>query len=93
MSRLLCALIQLAALTALLCPPPALADAASPLPGASAVAACAPHAIGGDRDAHGCIASAGYVWCARTASCERPWELAKAEGFETEDFARNCATP
>lgn len=37
---------------------------------------------GGDRDAHGCIASAGYSWCPRTQQCERPWELAEQHGFE-----------
>ncbi len=38
--------------------------------------------IGGDKDAHGCIGSAGYKWCAKTNRCERPWELAKKEKFE-----------
>ncbi len=33
--------------------------------------------VGSDRDSHGCIGSAGYTWCARTQSCERPWELAR----------------
>ena len=42
--------------------------AASPMPGS-------------DRDAHGCIPSAGYAWCTRTKHCERPWELAEAKGF------------
>jgi predicted amidohydrolase YtcJ len=38
---------------------------------------------GGDRDTHGCIASAGYRWCTRTkSSCERPWDLAAKKGFE-----------
>jgi hypothetical protein len=37
---------------------------------------------GSDRDEHGCIRSAGYHWCERTQQCERPWELAKREGFE-----------
>ena len=36
---------------------------------------------GSDRDAHGCIPSAGYSWCEKTARCERPWELAEAQGF------------
>ncbi|WMJ69900.1 hypothetical protein [Stenotrophomonas sp. 24(2023)] len=36
---------------------------------------------GSDRDAHGCIGSAGYQWCARNQRCERPWELAKAAGI------------
>jgi len=37
---------------------------------------------GADRDAHGCIGSAGFSWCASTNQCERPWELAKKNGFE-----------
>lgn len=51
------------------------------------------HAIvGNDRDAHGCIGSAGYSWCEKTAKCERPWELAKKEGFEStpENFEQLC---
>ncbi len=32
--------------------------------------------VGADRDAHGCIGSAGYSWCEQIGSCERPWELA-----------------
>lgn len=40
------------------------------------------HAVGGDRDAHGCIGSAGYAWCAGTGQCERPWELADKQGFK-----------
>ncbi|TGD73983.1 amidohydrolase [Mangrovimicrobium sediminis] len=48
--------------------------------------------LGGDRDAHGCIASAGYLWCAKTNKCERPWELAKKEQFENtiEAFDKFC---
>ena len=38
--------------------------------------------LGGDRDAHGCIGSAGYAWCARSNQCERPWVLAEQQGFE-----------
>ena len=30
--------------------------------------------LGSDRDAHGCIASAGYSWCEVKQSCIRPWE-------------------
>ena len=30
--------------------------------------------LGGDSDAHGCIGSAGYVWCEETQKCIRPWE-------------------
>jgi len=37
--------------------------------------------VGGDRDAHGCIGSAGYQWCERSQRCERPWELAQAQGL------------
>lgn len=39
------------------------------------------HMLGSDRDAHGCIGSAGYSWCEKTHQCERPWELAKEKGF------------
>ena len=39
-------------------------------------------AVGADKDEHGCIASAGYSWCAGTGQCERPWELAEQESFE-----------
>ena len=47
---------------------------------------------GADRDEHGCIGSAGYSWCAKTKSCERPWELAKSHGFENtqEAFDTYC---
>lgn len=40
-------------------------------------------ALGSERDAHSCIGSAGYSWCAKTSSCERSWELAKQYGFES----------
>jgi hypothetical protein len=40
-----------------------------------------PVVVGGDRDANGCIGSAGYLWCGHTQQCERPWELASAKGF------------
>jgi hypothetical protein len=30
--------------------------------------------LGGDRDEHGCIGSAGYVWCESLEECIRPWE-------------------
>lgn len=33
-----------------------------------------PKLVGGDRDAHGCIGSAGYVWCEQRQKCLRPWE-------------------
>jgi membrane-bound inhibitor of C-type lysozyme len=30
--------------------------------------------VGSDRDAHGCIGSAGYSWCEVKQKCLRPWE-------------------
>lgn len=42
---------------------------------------------GSDRDAHGCIGSAGYSWCERAKKCVRPWELAKEAGFENTEEA------
>lgn len=47
---------------------------------------------GSDRDIHGCIGSAGYSWCERSNQCERPWELAKKEGFDNtlEQFKAHC---
>lgn len=49
--------------------------------------------VGADRDAHGCIPSAGYSWCDKTSQCERPWELAKQQGFPNtaEAFTEFCA--
>ena len=48
-----------------------------------------------DRDAHGCIGSAGYQWCEHTQRCERPWELAQAQGLANtaEAIDAFCATP
>ena len=63
-------------------------------PKAPAPPASPPAIVGADRDAHGCIGSAGYLWCERENSCQRPWELAKAKGFELKDdgFARYCGS-
>lgn len=49
--------------------------------------------VGGDRDVHGCIGSAGYAWCPRTGRCERPWELAAEKSFELSQdaVARYCS--
>ena len=33
-----------------------------------------PNLVGGDRDSHGCIGSAGYSWCPETGKCVRVWE-------------------
>ena len=30
--------------------------------------------LGGDRDSHGCIGSAGYTWCQVKGKCLRTWE-------------------
>lgn len=47
---------------------------------------------GSDRDAHGCITSAGYRWCASENECKRPWELAEEKGFDAtpEAFDAYC---
>ncbi|WP_292654313.1 peptidase [Nitratifractor sp.] len=47
---------------------------------------------GSDRDAHGCIGSAGYHWCERIDKCVRPWELAKEVGFNKDEktFEKFC---
>ena len=51
-----------------------------------------PKVIGGDRDAHGCLAPAGYAWCAKEQACVRPWELTKTQGFDLaqDGFAKYC---
>jgi len=33
-----------------------------------------PEIVGGDKDEHGCIGSAGYVWCEEKNKCLRSWE-------------------
>ena len=33
-----------------------------------------PNIVGGDKDAHGCIGSAGYTWCEVKNKCLRAWE-------------------
>jgi hypothetical protein len=30
--------------------------------------------LGGDKDKHGCIGSAGYTWCEAKKKCLRVWE-------------------
>ncbi|WP_394846768.1 hypothetical protein LZC95_04800 [Pendulispora brunnea] len=47
----------------------------------------APPMPGSDRDAHGCIGSAGYQWCAKENKCVRSWELAKEKGFAVDKGA------
>jgi len=48
---------------------------------------------GADRDAHGCIGSAGYAWCARENACVRPWELLRRERKEPDaaEFRARCS--
>lgn len=48
--------------------------------------------VGGDRDAHGCIGSAGYLWCARENACVRPWELSAQKSLAqgAEAFQQYC---
>lgn len=51
--------------------------------------------VGADRDAHGCIGSASYQWCEHSQRCERPWELAQAQGLANtaEAIDAYCAKP
>jgi len=42
-----------------------------------------PNLVGGDKDAHGCIGSAGYTWCEAKNKCLRVWE----EPCETDQTA------
>ena len=37
-------------------------------------------AIGGDKDEHGCLTSAGYSWCEGSQNCVRTWETPCADG-------------
>jgi hypothetical protein len=72
----------------------ACSQAAPTAPKASTAPAAASAVLpGADRDAHGCIGSAGYIWCARTQRCERPWELAAAQKFAntSQAFDKFCA--
>jgi hypothetical protein len=48
--------------------------------------------VGDDSDENGCIASAGYRWCAKLQQCVRPWELAAEQDFENneEQFSAFC---
>jgi hypothetical protein len=49
----------------------------SPTPGVSTtpiVISPTSQIVGGDRDEHGCIGSAGYTWCELKKKCLRTWE-------------------
>lgn len=40
--------------------------------------------VGGDKDIHGCIGSAGYTWCGPKVKCLRAWEEECYESAEQE---------
>lgn len=67
--------------------------AAGSQPEVSSAQPSRPISVGGDSDAHGCKASAGYAWCEKENRCVRPWELAREKGFENagDGFKRYCA--
>jgi Kazal-type serine protease inhibitor domain len=46
--------------------------------------------VGGDKDAHGCIGSAGYVWDTGAQQCLRPWE--KPAVACTKEYAPVCGS-
>ncbi|MFH0890873.1 MAG: hypothetical protein V1856_02485 [Candidatus Liptonbacteria bacterium] len=50
--------------------------------------------VGNDRDAHGCIGSAGYSWCEIKQRCLRPWEeKCEAENVSsTNKFTNSSST-
>lgn len=67
------------------------------------LAGCQQQVVGGDRDEHGCIASAGYSWCEAKQKCLRTWEepcnITSFEECEDagypvmESYPRQCQTP
>jgi len=58
--------------------------------GCAAPAPPAPAVPGSGIDANGCDLSAGYQWCPRAGSCQRPSELSNRVGFAEESFAGYC---
>jgi hypothetical protein len=75
-----------ASLSACQSTPPAPAPAPKPAP--------MPAPVGGDRDAHGCIAAAGYQWCASMNRCVRAWEVLPADSAKPEEaFKKLCSAP
>ena len=54
-------------------PLPPVDDPVQPEPPASGNESDEP-LVGGDRDAHECIPSAGYTWCESKQECIKPWE-------------------
>lgn len=50
--------------------------------------------VGGDRDAYGCIPSAGYQWCEFKEKCIRPWEESCSPSTSyTPSYSRSRYTP
>ena len=47
--------------------------------------------VGNDEDAYGCLASAGYTWCAVLCECLRPWET-KCEAKNQDQVFAVCAS-
>ncbi len=84
-------------------PPPAPTSGPAPAPETASPATPPPTGprVGGDRDEHGCIGSAGYSWCARENRCVRPWEVAREHNIamtgtpeeNARAFAAYCAGP
>jgi hypothetical protein len=70
----------------------ACAESQTVAPATHAAGSDGPTVTSGDQDAHGCIESAGYSWCAKEKDCVRPWELAssKSLGEGREAFDRYC---
>lgn len=48
-----------------------------------------PPVVGGDKDAHGCIGSAGYSWSQSKQTCVRTWEYDATDDEKAYDFAFN----
>ena len=40
--------------------------------------------MGGDRDEHGCIGSAGYTWCEEKSKCLREWQEPCSQQYQYE---------
>ncbi|MFH0832784.1 MAG: hypothetical protein V1900_03640 [Candidatus Aenigmatarchaeota archaeon] len=55
-----------------------------------------PPIVGGDKDEHGCIGSAGYSWCEAKKKCLRSWEEKctigedKPVDIDVDKYKRNC---
>lgn len=47
-----------------------------------------PQIVGGDKDANGCIGSAGYSWCEEKQKCLRVWE----EDCNSSQIPKNCVS-